>query len=167
MDPYLGEIRIMAFNFVPRGWARCDGQILSIQQNQALFSLLGTNYGGDGIRTFALPDLRGRIPLHANGASYWLGQAGGEDAHTLTNAEMPAHSHALQGSGAPAVTGAPANAVLGTKGRLGRDLMGPANSTLAPAALSVAGGNQPHENMQPYLPLTFAIALTGIFPPRN
>lgn len=167
MDPYLGEIRIMAFNFVPNGWARCDGQILAIQQNTALFSLLGTNYGGDGIRTFALPDLRGRIPLHATGVAYSLGQTGGEDTHTLTSAEMPAHSHALLGSGAVAVTGAPANAVLGTKGRLGRDLMGPANSTLAPTSLNLAGSNQPHENMQPYLPLTFAIALTGVFPPRN
>ncbi|MQA22531.1 phage tail protein [Rugamonas rivuli] len=166
MDPFLGEIRMMPFHFTPRGWARCDGQLMSIQQNAALFSLLGTYYGGDGIRTFALPDMRGRTPLHYND-SYWLGSSGGEETHALSSAEMPAHSHTLQGSTAPAVTGTPANAVLGAKGRFGRDLMGPVNSSMAPASVAIAGGGQPHQNMQPYLVVPFMIAINGIYPPRS
>lgn len=169
MDPYLGEIRMCAFDYAPYGWALCDGQILSIAQNTALYSLLGTTYGGDGMRTFALPDLRGRSPLHPMSPSYVLGQRGGEETHALTSAEMPAHSHRVLGRNAVADTGAPGGAALGSKGRFGRDLMGPVTNTttLHPAAVSNAGSGYPHENMAPYLALNFVIALTGIFPNRN
>lgn len=166
MEPYLGEIRIMAFDFNPHNWALCNGQLMSIQQYVALYSLLGTIYGGNGVSTFALPDLRGRIPLH-NSYDYVLGQSGGEVSHTLSAAEMPAHNHTWRGSTAVATTGAPAGAVVGAKGRFGRDLLGAANTTLAPASVGSAGGNLAHDNMQPYLTLNFVIALSGVYPPRS
>jgi microcystin-dependent protein len=159
--PFLAEIRLMSFNFAPRGWAQCNGQLLPINQNQALFALLGTTYGGNGQTNFALPDLRGRVAMHV-GAGYTQGQVGGAAAHTLTQAEMPAHVHAET-----AMTGA-ATSPVATGNRLAV-----ANNQYAPAAnltslapsLSSVGGSQPHENRQPYIALMFCIALTNaIFP---
>lgn len=165
---YIGEIRMVSFNYAPRGWALCNGQTLPINQNQALFALLGTRFGGDGVTTFRLPDLRGRAPIHSSAVSP-AGQMGGAETHTLSVNEMPAHVHSLVASGALATGTSPANALIGKKGRLGRDVYAaPGNlTTFNPGTVSAAGGSQPHENMQPFLALNFAIALTGIFPTRN
>ncbi|MEW6021172.1 MAG: tail fiber protein [Pseudomonadota bacterium] len=167
-DAYLGEIRAISFNFPLKGWAFCNGQQLPINQNQALFALLGTTYGGNGQTTFALPDLRSRMPVHF-GNGFTLGQAGGEQAHTLTQAEMPQHTHVLEANTGLATSASPAGALLGKKGRLGRDVFAPAGNltSLHPASVTSAGGNQPHDNMQPFLTLNFVIALTGIFPSQN
>lgn len=164
---FIGEIRMVSFNFPPKNWAMCNGQSLPINQNQALFSLLGTRYGGDGVTTFKLPDLRGRVPMHF-GSGMVIGQAGGEEAHTLTVNELPMHTHSLVGSTALATGTSPANALVGKKGRTGRDVYAaPANlTTLAQNSVSQAGGSQPHQNMQPFMALNFAIALVGIFPSR-
>ncbi|MGZ5199358.1 MAG: phage tail protein [Telluria sp.] len=163
MDPYLGEIRLFSFGQIPQGWAACEGQVMAIQQNQALFSLLGTAYGGNGVNTFALPDLRGRVPLHFTSAIA-LGAKGGEETHTLTTSEMPQHVHQASGSGAaptPDISGA----VWGQQPKA----YGPAQSLVAmsTAALATAGASQPHQNMQPYLAMTFCIATQGIYPSRN
>jgi microcystin-dependent protein len=163
-EPFLAEIRIMSFNFAPQGWAMCNGQFLPINQNQALFSLLGTTYGGDGRTTFALPDLRGRTPIHFG--QHFLGERAGEQAHTLSMAEMPIHLHALNATSAPADTNIPAsNTLLGTIA----NGYGPAGNlvALAPSEIGNSGGSQSHQNMQPFLTLTFCIALIGIFPSRN
>jgi microcystin-dependent protein len=159
--PFLSELRIFSFNFAPRGWAQCSGQLLPINQNQALFSLLGTMYGGDGRVNFALPDLRGRVPVH-HGGSFNQGQVGGEMAHTLTAAEQPAHSHRAQGSSANSDASNPAGNVLGAA----NNMYAPAGNLTAlhPTSVSSVGGSQPHENMQPYLTLNICIALQGIFP---
>lgn len=164
-EPFLSEIRIMSFNFPPKGWAFCNGQTLPINQNQALFSLLGTTYGGNGQNNFALPDLRGRVPIHM-GAGFILGQAGGETAHTLTMSEMPAHTHLAQGSGTAANTNTATNStLLGIQNNVYNP---PANLVaMSPTEISNAGGSQAHQNMQPYLTLSFCIALQGIFPSRN
>ena len=159
---------MVSFDFAPRGWALCNGQLLPINQNQALFSLLGTTFGGNGQTTFALPELRGRVPLHF-GQGFTLGQGGGEAAHTLTAAEVPPHAHdvALAATTADASSKFPENqrpavAPIEMYSRLG---------TLAPmhplAATATAGGSQPHTNMQPYLAVNFVIALTGIYPSRT
>jgi microcystin-dependent protein len=163
-EPFLSEIRIMSFSFAPKGWAMCNGQLLPINQNQALFSLLGTTYGGDGRVNFALPDLRGRVPLHV-GAGLTLGNKGGEQSHTVTMNEMPMHTHALQGSSSNADVVVPTGNVLATSSQL----YGPANqlTTLDPTTNGSVGGSQAHLNMQPYLTLTFCIALQGIFPSPN
>jgi microcystin-dependent protein len=163
-EPFLSEIRIMSFNFAPKGWAMCNGQIMPINQNQALFSLLGTTYGGDGQTTFALPNLQGRVPIH-DGSGFTLGQGGGEQAHTLSIAETPTHTHTLMGSNVAAETNVATGAYLGI---VNNAYGGPANLvTLSPAEVGNAGGSQAHENMEPYLTLTFCIALQGIFPSRN
>ncbi|WP_374581744.1 phage tail protein [Pseudoduganella sp.] len=164
--PYMGEIKLVAFNYPPKGWAFCNGQLLPINQNQALFSLLGTTYGGNGQTNFALPDLRGRVPVHAGwSGEVTRGQAGGEVAHTLTHAEMPSHQHTVSASTAVANSGDPAGALLARKGRLGRDMFnGTPNTQMAPATVSSVGGSQPHLNMQPYLVLNYVIALQGVFP---
>ncbi|UJR79685.1 phage tail protein [Sandaracinus amylolyticus] len=167
-EPFLSEIRIMAFNFAPRGWAQCNGQIVAINQNQALFALLGTYYGGDGITTFALPDLRGRVPLHSgNGLN--VGQRGGAAAHTLIMSELPAHTHALSARTEVATEFVPrAGATLATS--RGQPAYSTATSPLVPmaaSAIATAGSSQPHENRQPHLALTFCIALQGIFPSRS
>lgn len=161
-EPFLSEIRIMSFNFAPKGWALCNGQLLPINQNQALFSLLGTTYGGDGRVNFALPDLRARTPIHV-GDGHTLGERGGEDAHTLTLAEMPTHTHFVAASST--FSG-------GNNQPLGRFLGGAADAYATPSNLTPlragtitnAGGSQAHLNDQPYLGLTFSIALQGIFP---
>lgn len=163
-EPFLGQVSIMSFNFAPKGWALCNGQLLPINQNQALFSLLGTLYGGDGRTTFGLPNLQGRVPIHFG--THTQGQAGGEVAHTLTIQELPQHTHGLQAANNPATTNAAtATAYLGQQANT---YNGPSNLVaMAPTEISGTGGNQPHNNMQPYLGLNFCIALQGIFPSQN
>jgi microcystin-dependent protein len=169
-EPFLGELRIMSFSFPPKGWALCNGQLLPINQNQALFSLLGTTYGGDGRVNFALPDLRGRVPLH-EGSGLTLGQNGGEQAHTLNQSELPQHTHSVVAdtTSAPVVGGNSPSQTKRLAGSVGGSLYGPASNLTAMDATGVApaGGSQAHENMQPYLTLSFCIALQGIFPSPN
>ena len=162
-EPYLSEIRIMSFVFAPKGWALCNGQLLPINQNQALFSLLGTTFGGDGRVDFALPDLRARTPIHV-GSGHTLGERGGEQAHTLSIAEVPEHTHVLNASTAAANSPVPTANILASGG--GNQFYGPPNSLTSLAAGSVTntGGSQAHLNMQPFLVLSFCIALQGIFP---
>jgi microcystin-dependent protein len=170
-NQYLSEIRIFAFNYAPRGWALCNGQLLPINQNQALFSLLGTTYGGNGQTTFALPDLRSRVPFH-EGNGLTLGERAGQEVHTLTLNEMPTHIHTLTGNNA--VVGNSANAsVVSPIGSYwannGKSIFSssPPNSAMSPQTVSSVGGSQAHENRQPYLVLNFCIALQGIFPSQN
>jgi microcystin-dependent protein len=164
--PFLGEIKIIAWNFPPKGWALCNGQFLPINQNQALFSILGTTYGGNGQTTFALPDFRGRIPIHM-GDGFILGQAGGQEFHTVTMSEMPAHNHFMNASN----TADGSNVNEPSNNILANSPVPPyrttANTTLAPQSITNVGGSQPHENRQPFLTLNFIIALQGIFPSRN
>lgn len=161
-SPFLSEIKIVAFNFPPRGWALCNGQLLPINQNQALFSLLGTTYGGDGQVNFALPDLRGRAPIHM-GSSFNLGQRGGEEAHTLTMSEMPAHTHQTRGS-ADAPTVAPPTNNFWASNTGFTPYGNTADTALSPTCIGNVGGSQAHENRSPFLVLNFIIALQGIFP---
>jgi microcystin-dependent protein len=164
-EPFLSEIRIMSFNFAPKGWAMCNGQVLPINQNQALFSLLGTNYGGDGRVNFALPDLRARVPIH-EGAGHTLAERGGEQAHTLSIAEIPAHVHVAQGSGnAGSTQDATGNVLAVVPGRIYTDPVAP--TSLHSSTITNVGGSQAHLNMQPFLTLNFCIALQGIFPSPN
>ena len=163
-EPFLSEIRILSFQFAPKGWALCNGQLLPINQNQALFSLLGTTFGGDGRVNFALPDLQGRSPIHA-GQGHTLGERGGEQAHTLSTAEMPTHVHAFNASQSNANGPAPANSMFGTSNNLYAGASGLVG--LAAPTIASAGGGQAHSNMQPFLTLTFVIALQGIFPSQN
>jgi microcystin-dependent protein len=162
-EPFLGELKIVAFNFAPRGWAFCDGQILPISQNQSLYSLLGTMYGGDGRTAFALPDLRGRAAVHA-GPTITQGQKPGQETHTLTTGEIPAHTHTAKGSTAGATTGSPAGGYLAAAVNV---YGSPAGTTLEPSTLGPAGGGAAHNNMQPSLVLRYCIALQGLFPSRN
>src|SRR5215210_6833108 len=165
--PYMSEIRIFSFNFAPKGWALCNGQFLPINQNQALFSLLGTTYGGDGRVNFALPDLRGRAPMH-EGQGHTLGERGGEQAHTLTIGELPTHVHFVNATSIPATTNTPANNLLLAQSTSSQLYGAPSNlQAMAPDAIANVGGSQPHLNMQPFLTLTFCIALQGIFPSQN
>jgi len=163
-EPFLSEIRIFSFVFAPRGWAMCNGQLLPINQNQALFSLLGTTYGGDGRVTFGLPNLAGRVPIHV-GHAHTLGERAGEQAHTLSIAEVPTHTHVLQATTALATSNAP-NASVALAKSAAANLYGPATNlvTMAPDALAIVGGSQAHLNMQPFLTLNACIALQGIFP---
>lgn len=164
-EPFLGEIRLMSFNFAPKGWALCNGASLPINQNQALFSLLGTTYGGNGQTTFALPDLRSRVPIHA-GSGFTLGQRGGEETHTLSAAEMPQHLHTLTATSALGNVATVANNALASSPAL--PYARPAAlTTLQSATLANRGGSQAHENMQPFLTLNFSIALQGIFPSQT
>ena len=178
-DPFVAEIRVFPFNFPPKGWAFCNGQILPLSQNTALFSLLGTTYGGNGQTTFGLPDMRGRVSMHI-GNGHTQGEAGGEENHTLTQSEMPAHIHFMQGNSGEADTSgaavpptnnsfAQAFAVQagGVKAVVNRFGTGAPDGALLPAAIGNAGGSQAHSNQQPYNTLNFCIALQGVFPSRN
>jgi microcystin-dependent protein len=165
MEPFIGEIRIAAFGIAPKGWALCNGQLLSINQNQALFSILGTTYGGDGRTNFALPDLRGRVPVHFDG-TLSLGSKAGEEAHRLTQTEMPTHQHVVSGTSAPADTGSPTGNFWAS-GSGQSPFASSGNTGMAPNAVAPAGGPQPHENMSPYLTVNFIIALVGIYPSRD
>ena len=164
-EPFLSEIRMMSFNFPPKGWAFCNGQLLPINQNQALFALLGTTYGGNGQTNFALPDLRGRTPVHV-GNGHTLGERAGEQAHTVSLTELPQHLHQVNGSATTGDTAVPTGDVLAdTPAQI---YSSPANLTsLQPGTVTNVGGGQAHENMQPYLTINFCIALQGIFPSRN
>lgn len=165
-EPFLSEIRLFSFVFAPRGWALCNGQLLPINQNQALFSLLGTTFGGDGRVNFALPDLRGRTPIHV-GSGHTLGERGGEQAHALSIAELPTHTHVLNGTSNNAVNTPTNTAVLGRSAP--QAAYGAPASLTAMDSRSIAntGGSQAHLNMQPFLILNFCIALQGIFPSPN
>lgn len=163
-EPFLSEIRLMSFVFPPKGWALCDGQLLPINQNQALFSLLGTTFGGDGRVNFALPDLRARVPIHV-GSGHTLGERGGEQAHTLSIAELPQHAHSWNAKASPATSGTPdATSMLAAS--TGDNAWGPATNlgAMSPGTIQNTGGSQAHQNMQPFLVLSFCIALQGIFP---
>lgn len=173
-DPFVAEIRIFPFNFAPKGWAFCDGQLMPLSQNTALFSLLGTTYGGDGKSTFALPDLQGRAPMHTGqgpGLSlHDLGEEGGAETITLLESEVPVHSHSLMASTQPGEDAAPnPGEALGRS--VGASLYQTATNSnivqLYPGALAPAGGDQPHNNMMPYLAFNFCIALQGVYPPRT
>jgi len=164
--PFIGEIRWVAFNFAPVGWAICDGQLLPISQNQALFSLLGTTFGGDGQTTFALPDLRGRTPIHV-GPGRDLGETGGEESHTLLASEIPWHAHPAMASNAEATAVSPAGNVFAAKSRVPLYGPGPANIDMGASAIGTAGGSQLHNNMPPYQTLQCIIALWGLYPSRN
>jgi microcystin-dependent protein len=165
-SPFLGEIKIITWNFAPQGWAFCNGQFLPINQNQALFSLLGTMYGGNGQTTFALPDFRGRAPVHV-GSGFTQGQAFGQSAHTLTISEMPAHTHFVQVSNSDGTDANPTGGVILSKS-VANSYGAAANlSPMNAATIGNTGGSQPHTNQQPYLVLNFIIALQGVFPSRN
>lgn len=179
-EPFLSEIKIVSFNFAPKGWALCNGQLLQINQNQAMFSLLGTTYGGDGRTTFALPNLQGCISMH-QGQGLTMGQKGGESAHTLIQQEMPGHIHRVQataGSGTSNTPDLSGSKVLGASGGSGgsqaqafaASIYAPGSNTMVamdPNCVTSVGSSQPHENRSPYLVLNFVIALQGIFPPQN
>ncbi|UVO55770.1 phage tail protein [Sphingomonas sp. SUN039] len=178
--PFLGELRLMSFNFAPKGWAFCNGQLLPINQNQALFSLLGTMYGGNGVQNFALPNLQGRSPIHV-GNGFTQGQAGGEEAHTLLITEMPSHNHVAQASNAVALAN-PAGIIPTNTKAVAQGLVALAGGATTPAqiygtgvpsgtmsadTISNTGGSQGHENRQPFTVLSWCIALQGVFPSRN
>ncbi len=167
-DPFVAEIRMFGFNFAPKGWAQCNGQLLPLSQNTALFSLLGTFYGGDGKSTFALPDLQGNAPIHEGQGSglsqYFLGQQGGAQFVTLLQSEMPAHSHTFNCSEETVNEASLTNFFFGAGET--RYAAPAAVTQMAPQALSVAGGSLPHNNMMPYLVVNFCIAMQGVFPPR-
>ena len=166
-EPFIAEIRIMSFNFAPQGWAQCNGQLLPINQNQPLFSLLGTTFGGDGRVNFALPDQRARTPIHV-GSGHTLGERGGEQAHTLSISELPQHVHVATATSAAATAGNPANTRLLSKSTLAAVYTNASNLTaMDPDSIGNVGGSQAHLNMQPFLTLNFCIALQGIFPSPN
>lgn len=171
-EPFIGEIRMVGFNFAPTGWALCNGQLMSIAQNQALFALLGTTYGGDGVQTFGLPDLRGRAPLHFGQGPGLTprtqGEKSGSEVVTLLQNQMPAHNHLLNAAGTAGNVSSPQNALPAASDD-GSTPYSTANPTITmnPLATGITGGSQPHENMPPYLVVNFVIALNGIFPSRN
>jgi microcystin-dependent protein len=160
--PFIGEVKIISWNFPPKGWAFCNGQLLPINQNQALFSILGTTYGGNGQTNFGLPNLQGRVPVHV-GQGITLGQIAGEQAHTLSLSEMAAHSHLPNANSGAATLGPVANNFWSATGSYAAQ----PNNTMNPAGITPIGGSQAHDNMTPYLTLNFIIALLGVFPSRN
>jgi len=164
-EPFLSEIRIMSFSFAPKGWALCNGQLLPINQNQALFSLLGTTFGGDGRVNFALPDVRGRTPIHV-GSGHTLGERGGEQAHTLSISEIPTHTHTVNATTIPATTNSPGPTVLTAQSTSANLYASAAQNLVAmsPQMVANVGGSQAHLNMEPFLTLNFCIARQGIFP---
>jgi microcystin-dependent protein len=168
-EPFLGELRLMPYTFAPQGWAFCNGQILSIAQNTALFSLLGTTYGGDGRSTFALPDLRGRVPISAGQgpglSNYTLGEVSGTETVTLDTTQLPAHRHTVVANSGPASTGRPDGAVP-ARTSANAYAVAPDETAMNAGMLGVSGGSQPHNNLQPFLVLNWCIALQGIFPSR-
>lgn len=169
-EPFLSEIRIFSFNFAPKGWALCNGQLLPINQNQALFALLGTTYGGNGQTTFALPDLRGQVPMH-EGNGHTLGERAGSEAVTINNSQMPTHTHFLSNNnakvgGVNATQLSPSGNYWANSGKLNYST-DPGDAVMSPAAVGNVGGSQPHTNMSPFLVLNFCIALQGIFPSQN
>lgn len=168
-DPFIAEIRLMSFNFAPKGWAQCNGQLLPINQNQVLFSLLGTTFGGDGRVNFALPDNRGRTPIHV-GNGHSLGERGGEQAHTLSIAELPRHTHVLRASSVAASTNIPVASTTAWADSAPNQIYDNFGSNLVAmgsTAITNIGASQAHLNMQPYLTINFCIALQGIFPSQN
>jgi microcystin-dependent protein len=171
LNPFLGQILMSGFNFAPVGWALCDGSLLPISQNTALFSLLGTQFGGDGISTFALPDLRGRVPISqgqgAGLSSYSVGQRAGEENHTLLSAEMPSHTHVLNASAANGTSATPSGNFPAVDNEGIQHYASTYNGSMSSSAIASTGGSNPHNNMQPYLCVNFIIALTGIFPSRS
>jgi len=162
-EPFLAEIKIASFDFAPKGWAQCNGQLLPINENQALFSLLGTVYGGDGRVNFGLPDLRGRVPVHM-GSGIVLGERGGEENHTLSISELPSHTHPVKASPSAPDQGSPSGNLWASAAS---SYAGSANTTMNPANVLSQGGSQAHLNMSPFLVLSFIIALQGIFPSQN
>jgi microcystin-dependent protein len=165
-QPFIGEIRIFAGNFAPAGWMFCEGQLLSISENDALFTLIGTTYGGDGQSTFALPDLRGRLPVH-QGNGVIQGETGGVEQVTLTEQQIPVHSHPLTASAGPGNLNSPAGNVLGESAAVKIYVAEQPTASLSPSALAATGGSQPHDNFQPYLCLNFIISLFGVFPSQT
>ena len=161
-QPYVGEIRMFAGNFAPAGWMFCEGQLLPISENETLFNLIGTTYGGDGQSTFALPDLRGRLPIH-QGNGFILAETGGAEEITLTVQQIPAHTHPVLASTAPASSNSPVGNVAAAPTAINLYIEDNANSSLSPLAVSAIGGSQPHTNLQPYLCVNFIISLFGIF----
>ncbi|WIT13913.1 tail fiber protein [Paucibacter sediminis] len=170
-QPYVGEIRMFAGNFAPNGWAFCNGSLLPISENEVLFQLIGTTYGGDGQQTFALPDMRGRVPMHQGtgpglGSTRQLGELGGSETVTLTSAQMPMHTHALRAATSLASLGSPAGTVLAKTGANSYDTAVP-TVPMAAGAIPAAGGSQPHSNMAPYCAVNYIISLFGIFPSQS
>ena len=167
-DPFIAEVRMMSFAFAPRGWAFCNGQLLPIAQNSALFSLLGTAFGGDGRTTFQLPDLKGRVPIHVSPSRPRGNNSGGEETHTLTKGEVPPHTHLLNATKAAGTTIAGPGNLLAA-GTTTDPLYSPATNTtvMGPSSIVESGGNQAHPNMQPFLTVNFCIALQGLFPSQN
>lgn len=174
MEPFIGQVQLFAFDFAPKDWAFCNGQLIPIFQNQALFSLIGATYGGDGQTTFALPDLRGRVPNHFGQGpglnNYVMGEAAGSENVTLLSVQMPAHNHLLEVSNQPASQSSPANHTLAVSGFNGEPVLTygtTVDGVASSASISPSGGNQPHYNMQPFLTMNYCIALTGIYPSRG
>ena len=167
-NPYVGEIRMFGGNFAPVGWALCDGSIMSIAQNDALFNLIGTTYGGDGQSTFAVPDLQGRVPIH-QGGGFVIGRAAGVEAVTLQASQMPNHNHAFNASAAASAGTGPGGNVVADSTAAGAKIyvVGQGSTAFSPAAVSTAGASQPHENRMPYLAVSFIISLFGIFPSQG
>jgi microcystin-dependent protein len=175
-QPFLGEIKMFGGNFAPRNYALCNGQVMSIAQNTALFSILGTTYGGNGVQTFALPNMQGRVPMHwgsgAGLSTYVVGESGGTENVTLLQTQMPSHTHLVNATTAAGIASSPASALLASPsdsqgGQVTEYATGNPNTTLAPTSIAATGGSQPHANIQPFLCVSFIIALQGIFPSRN
>lgn len=169
---YIGEIRIFGGNFAPVGWAFCDGSLIQISENDALFSLLGTTYGGDGQTTFALPDLRGRIPLHqgtnpSTGTNYLIGQKTGTESVTLVTQQLPVHTHAVNANSSTGDSSTPTNHIWGLSDSGKQYVASAPNGTMNPASITPAGGNQPHDNMMPFLTVNFIISLYGVYPQQS